>query len=110
MRAADAAPSPVFTTNVQLVCINPRNGSNEALPDLSFAGDLEMAVRNGGRYVVSEIQNSLAVRTHGSADNTILATLSGRDLQPNRGIALNLDWVAEVRANLTAVDRPTPHP
>jgi deoxyribose-phosphate aldolase len=64
-----------------------------------------MAVRNGGRYVVSEIQNSLAARTHGSADNTILATLSGRDLQPNRGIALNLDWVEEVRVNTSAVER-----
>src|SRR5713226_3273910 len=105
MRAADAAPSPVFTTNVQLVCINTRNGSNEALPDLSFAGDLEMAVRNGGRYVVSEIQNSQAARTQGSADNSILATLSGRDLQPNRGIALNLDWVEEVRVNTSAVER-----
>jgi deoxyribose-phosphate aldolase len=66
-----------------------------------------MAVRNVGRYVVSEIQNSLAVRTHGSADNTILATLSGRDLQPNRGIALNLDWVEEVRVNTSAVERRT---
>jgi deoxyribose-phosphate aldolase len=105
MRAADAAPSPVFTTNVQLVCINTRNASNEALPGLSFTGDLEMVVRNGGRYVVSEIQNSLAARTQGSADNTILATLSGRDLQPNRGIALNLDWVEEVRVNTSAVER-----
>jgi deoxyribose-phosphate aldolase len=64
-----------------------------------------MAVRNGGRYAVSEIQNGPAVQTHSPAENKILATLSGCDLQPNRGIALNLDWVEEVRVNTSAVER-----
>jgi deoxyribose-phosphate aldolase len=105
MRSADAASSPVFTTNVQLVGIDVPDDLIQALPGLCFAGDLEMAVRNGGRYVVSEIQNSLAARTPDSADNKILATLSGCDLQPNRGIALNLDWVEEVRVNTSAVER-----
>ena len=64
-----------------------------------------MAAKNGGRYVVSEIQNGLIAPAHRSADDKILAALSGRDLQPNRGIALNLDWVEEVRVNTSAVER-----
>jgi deoxyribose-phosphate aldolase len=64
-----------------------------------------MAAKNGGRYVVSEIQNSLVAPAHRSLDDKILATLSGRDLVPNRGIALNLDWVEEVRVNTSAVER-----
>jgi deoxyribose-phosphate aldolase len=64
-----------------------------------------MAAKNGGRYVVSEIQNGLIAPIHRSSDDKILATLSGRDLQPNRGIALNLDWIAEARVNTSAVER-----
>ena len=64
-----------------------------------------MAAKNGGRYVVSEIQNGLIAQAHRSPDDKILATLSRRDLQPNRGIALNLDWVEEVRVNTSAVER-----
>jgi deoxyribose-phosphate aldolase len=105
MRAAGAASSPVFTTNVQLVSIDVPKALIQALAELCFAGDLEMAVRNGGRYVVSEIQNGLAAQTHSPADKKILATLSGCDLQPNRGIALNLDWVEEVRVNTSAAER-----
>ncbi|GAC1620922.1 MAG: deoxyribose-phosphate aldolase [Candidatus Acidiferrum sp.] len=37
-------------------------------------------------------------------DNTI-AHLAGRDLLPNLGIPLNLDWVREVRVNTSAIDR-----
>jgi deoxyribose-phosphate aldolase len=64
-----------------------------------------MAAKNGGRYVVSEIQNGLIAQAQRSPGNKILATLSGRDLQPNRGIALNLDWIEEVRVNTSAVER-----
>ena len=64
-----------------------------------------MAAKNGGRYVVSEIQNGLIAPIHRSPDDKILATLSGRDLQLNRGIALNLDWIAEARVNTSAVER-----
>src|SRR5436853_7896297 len=31
--------------------------------------------------------------------------ITGRDLQPNRGLALNLDWVEEIRVNTSAVER-----
>jgi len=34
-----------------------------------------------------------------------LAHLRGPALQPNRGVPLNLDWVAEVRVNTSAVER-----
>src|ERR1700674_1777940 len=64
-----------------------------------------MAAKNGGRYVISEIQNGLIAPAHRSPDDKILATLSGRELQPNRGIAINLDWVNEVRVNTSAVER-----
>src|SRR5438552_7863994 len=34
-----------------------------------------------------------------------LALLAGKELQPNRGIPLNLDWIENVRVNTTAVER-----
>ena len=34
-----------------------------------------------------------------------IATLGGRELQPNRGVPLNLDWVENVRVNTSAVER-----
>jgi deoxyribose-phosphate aldolase len=34
-----------------------------------------------------------------------IATLSGHDLVPNRGVPLNLDWVEDVRVNTSAVER-----
>jgi len=37
-------------------------------------------------------------------DNTI-AQLAGRDLLPNLGVPLNLDWVREVRVNTSAIER-----
>jgi len=49
-------------------------------------------------------------KTHGAVDSPpisrgVIATLAGRDLQPNRGIPLNLDWIQEVRVNTSAVER-----
>jgi len=40
-----------------------------------------------------------------SVDSEALATLAGRELQPNRGIPLNLDWVENIRVNTSAVER-----
>src|SRR5256884_6189417 len=37
--------------------------------------------------------------------DTAIANYAGRDLQPNRGIPLNLDWVNAVRVNTSAVER-----
>lgn len=39
------------------------------------------------------------------ASSTVVATLAGRALQPNRGMPLNLDWVEDVRVNTSAVER-----
>jgi deoxyribose-phosphate aldolase len=36
---------------------------------------------------------------------TAIAQYAGRELQPNRGIPLNLDWVDAVRVNTSAVER-----
>jgi deoxyribose-phosphate aldolase len=38
-------------------------------------------------------------------DHKTLAKLGGKELQPNRGIPLNLDWVESVRVNTSAVER-----
>src|SRR5437764_6885182 len=40
-----------------------------------------------------------------TADKGAIAVLGGRELQPNRGIPLNLDWVENVRVNTSAVER-----
>lgn len=40
-----------------------------------------------------------------SLADTAIANYAGRDLQPNRGIPLNLDWLREVRVNTSAVER-----
>jgi len=40
-----------------------------------------------------------------SADKEALAKLAERELQPNRGIPLNLDWIENIRVNTSAVER-----
>jgi len=40
-----------------------------------------------------------------SSGEKALATLAGRELQPNRGIPLNLDWIENIRVNTSAVER-----
>jgi deoxyribose-phosphate aldolase len=40
-----------------------------------------------------------------SPADTAIANYAGRDLQPNSGIPLNLDWVNDVRVNTSAVER-----
>src|SRR5260370_251412 len=40
-----------------------------------------------------------------SPSDTAIANYAGRDLQPNRGVPLNLDWVNAVRVNTSAVER-----
>src|SRR6266704_5172804 len=49
----------------------------------------------------------LSVRMPGavSPSDTAIAQYAGRDLQPNRGIPLNLDRVNAVRVNTSAVER-----
>ena len=40
-----------------------------------------------------------------SSGEMALAALAGRELQPNRGIPLNLDWIENIRVNTSAVER-----
>src|SRR6516162_2510935 len=46
-------------------------------------------------------QSTISMRT----THSVPITLHGRSLEPNRRIALNLDWVEEVRVNRSAVER-----
>src|SRR5260370_26603203 len=46
-----------------------------------------------------------APNLHLPADKEALAVFAGRELQPNRGIPLNLDWIENIRVNTSAVER-----
>src|SRR5438874_7571963 len=48
-----------------------------------------------GRHTESRLQ----------LDRANLPKLGSKELQPNRGIPLNLDWIENVRVNTTAVER-----
>ena len=62
-------------------------------------------MRNVRRYGITENFREGAVELRLSPESKPLATLGGQELQPNRGIPLNLDWVEEVRVNTSAVER-----
>jgi len=51
--------------------------------------------------------SSLSVSAPGaiSPSDTAIAQYAGRELQPSRGIPLNLDWIDAVRVNTSAVER-----
>jgi len=63
-------------------------------------GDKPNAVRDSSLDRLSESHtNSI------SPSDTAIAQYAGRELQPNRGIPLNLDWIDAVRVNTSAVER-----
>jgi deoxyribose-phosphate aldolase len=64
-----------------------------------------VAVRNGRRYGSTENLGEGSMELRLSPDSKTLAILGARELQPNRGIPLNLDWIEEVRVNTSAVER-----
>ncbi len=64
-----------------------------------------MAVTNGRRYGITENLSEGSMELRLSSESKTLATLGGRELQANRGIPLNLDWVEEVRVNTSAAER-----
>ena len=64
-----------------------------------------MAVEHIKRYGIADGLNSRTTEPLASAADTAIAELSGRALQPNRGILLNLDWIDAVRVNTSAVER-----
>ena len=53
----------------------------------------------------SRVRLSVSPRRAISPSDTAIAQYAGRDLEPNRGIPLNLDWIDAVRANTSAVER-----
>ena len=62
-----------------------------------------MAVKSGHQRLVSDLKTQpelLAPQVPAP-----IAHLDGEPLQHNRGIALNLDWIAEVHVNTSAVER-----
>src|ERR1700738_1651424 len=64
-----------------------------------------MAVTNDPRLGNAVNITAAALGLHLPGDKEALAVLAGRELQPNRGIPLNLDWIEEVRVNTSAVER-----
>ena len=53
------------------------------------------------------VDHQLPVSVHAPAEHTpgAISTVSGRALQPNSGIPLDLHWVRDVRANTSAIER-----
>ena len=51
------------------------------------------------------VDNASTASGEGALRNAPVATLNGRSLLSNRGMALNLDWVKQARANTSAVER-----
>jgi deoxyribose-phosphate aldolase len=64
-----------------------------------------MAAKDGRRYGMAENAEGRSAENHSYPDSKVLAAISGQDLQHNRGIPLNLDWLEEVRINTSAVER-----
>ena len=63
-----------------------------------------MKIQDSRPYITEKL-NVRPAEVRAPADTRTLATLSGRELQANRGIPLNLDWIKEVRVNTSAVER-----
>src|SRR5260221_8024497 len=64
-----------------------------------------MSQRDSTRIDSSSSLDRQALRGPISPSDTAIANYAGRELQPNRGVPLNLDWVNAVRVNTSAVER-----
>jgi deoxyribose-phosphate aldolase len=64
-----------------------------------------MTLRDNPRIDSASSLGSSALRRPISLSDTAIANYAGRELQPNRGVPLNLDWVNAVRVNTSAVER-----
>ena len=64
-----------------------------------------MTQRDNPRIEISSSLERSGVRGSISPSDTAIANYAGRDLQPNHGVPLNLDWVNAVRVNTSAVER-----
>src|SRR5258706_8237717 len=66
-----------------------------------------MSLRDSTRIDSSSSLDRQALRGLISPSDTAIANYAGRELQPNRGVPLNLDSVNAVRVNTSAVERRT---
>ena len=66
-----------------------------------------MTLRDDVRTANASSLDRQALHSPISPADTAIANYAGRDLQPNRGIPLNLDRVEDVRVNTSAVERRT---
>jgi deoxyribose-phosphate aldolase len=64
-----------------------------------------MTVRNNPQIEISSSLERSGLQGPISPSDTAIAGYAGRDLQNNRGVPLNLDWVNAVRVNTSAVER-----
>src|SRR3979411_2085886 len=64
-----------------------------------------MTLRNNPRIEISSSLDRSGLQGPILPSDTAIANYAGRDLQPNRGVPLNLDWVNAVRVNTSAVER-----
>ena len=64
-----------------------------------------MTLRDNLRIDTSSSLDRQALPGPISPSDTAIANYAGRDLQPNRGVPLSLDWVNAVRVNTSAVER-----
>src|SRR5438876_9297711 len=64
-----------------------------------------MTVRNNPRIEVRSTLDRAGSPRAISPSDTAIANYGGRELQPNRGVPMNLDWVSAVRINTSAVER-----
>src|SRR5437867_11135039 len=64
-----------------------------------------MSLRDNLRIDNSSSLDRQAPRGPISPSDTAIADFARRDLQPNSGVPLNLDWVNAVRVNTSAVER-----
>src|SRR5258708_4119707 len=68
-------------------------------------GNTAMTSKIIRRYGVGDGALTGSAHGHAAAEGGAVAAIQGQELQPNRGIPLNLDWVEEVRVNTSAVER-----
>src|SRR5882757_3699192 len=64
-----------------------------------------MTLRNNPGIDISSSPERSGVKRPISPSDTAIASYAGRELQPTRGVPLNLDWVNAVRVNTSAVER-----
>jgi deoxyribose-phosphate aldolase len=70
-----------------------------------FREDGFMSEKIARRYGIGEGSQGRTAETRLPLDGRHPILISGQELQPNRGIPLNMDWVEEVRVNTSAVER-----